>query len=63
MDALSCHADYEEILQWLENFQQPPQKVFLVHGEKSASESLAHKIRESYGWNVSVPQYLESVDL
>lgn len=63
MDALSCHADYEEILEWLENFQQPPQKVFLVHGEKSASESLAHKIRESYGWNVSVPQYLESVDL
>ena len=63
MDALSCHADYEEILQWLQNFQHPPERVFLVHGEASASQSLAQKIRESYGWNVHVPSYLESVSL
>ncbi len=63
LDALSCHADYEEILQWLQNFQHPPERVFLVHGESSASQSLAEKIRESYGWNVHVPTYLETVDL
>jgi len=63
LDALSCHADYEEILQWLQNFQQPPERVFLVHGETSASHSLSQKIAESYGWNVHVPAYLESVNL
>jgi metallo-beta-lactamase family protein len=63
MDALSCHADYEEILQWLQNFQHPPEQIFLVHGESSSSASLAEKIRESYGWNVHVPQYLESCEL
>ena len=63
LDALSCHADYEEILLWLKSFERPPAKVFLVHGEKTASESLAEKIRERYGWNVHIPQYLESVDL
>ncbi|MCI0412490.1 MBL fold metallo-hydrolase [bacterium] len=63
LDALSCHADYEEILQWLQNFQRPPEKVFLVHGETSASQSLSQKIAESYGWNVHVPVYMESVDL
>jgi metallo-beta-lactamase family protein len=63
LDALSCHADYEEILQWLQTIEHPPAKVFLVHGEKTASESLAAKIRDSYGWNVHVPHYLETVEL
>jgi metallo-beta-lactamase family protein len=63
MDALSCHADYEEILRWLQSFQHPPERVFLVHGEVSASQSLSQKIAESYGWNVHVPSYGESVDL
>jgi metallo-beta-lactamase family protein len=63
MDALSCHADYDEILLWLQNFKRPPERVFLVHGEESASMSLAQKIRESYGWNVHVPSYMESINL
>jgi metallo-beta-lactamase family protein len=63
MDALSCHADYDEILLWLQNFKRPPKRVFLVHGEASASQSLAEKIRQSYGWNVDVPAYLETVQL
>jgi metallo-beta-lactamase family protein len=63
LDALSCHADYEEIIEWLQTLERPPVRVFLVHGEKTASESLADKIRESYGWNVHVPEYLESIEL
>ena len=63
MDALSCHADYNELLQWLKNFKRPPKRTFLVHGEASASQSLAEKIREEYGWNVHVPSYLETVTL
>lgn len=63
MDALSCHADYEELLQWLGRFRQTPRSVFLVHGEESASAALANKIREQFGWNVRVPGYLESVEV
>ncbi len=63
VDALSCHADYEEILQWLQSFQRPPERVFLVHGETDASQSLADKIRQSYGWNVHVAEYLETINL
>ena len=63
LDALSAHADYEEILNWLANFKAPPQNTFLVHGEENASLSLAEKIKQRFGWNVQVPNYLESVEI
>jgi len=63
IDALSCHADYEEVLQWLTSFRSAPRSVFLVHGEESASAGLAEKIRKSFGWNVRAPAYLESVEV
>jgi len=63
LDALSCHADYEEILLWLKNFQKPPRQTFLVHGEQEASRSLADKITQSYGWNARPAQYQETVEL
>ena len=63
LDALSAHADYEEILNWLANFKTPPQNTFLVHGEENASLSLAEKIKQRFGWSVQVPNYLESVEI
>lgn len=63
MDALSCHADYQEQLEWLTSIEKSPQSVFLVHGEASASASLAEKVRDRFGWNVHLPAYLEDVEL
>lgn len=63
LDALSAHADYEEILNWLTHFKGAPDKTFLVHGEESASLSMADKIKDRFGWNVHVPNYLESIEL
>lgn len=61
-DALSCHADYEEMLDWLSSLKKAPKKVYLVHGEEQASLSLAQKIKDRFGWDTHVPQYLESVE-
>lgn len=63
LDTLSSHADYEETLQWLKAFELPPKQVFITHGEPEASESLKSKIEEALGWKVSIPQYLDSIDL
>ena len=63
MDALSCHADYEELLQWLGQFRNVPRSIFLVHGEQSASAGLADRIRERFGWNVHVPAFLDHVEV
>ncbi len=62
-DSLSAHADYEEILNWLENFQQPPKEVFITHGEPKQSDSLRLKIQERFAWKCRIPEYLEKVSL
>lgn len=61
--ALSAHADYKEIIEWLRYFEKPPKKIFLTHGEIEASESLKKKIEERFGWLVMIPTYLEAFDL
>lgn len=59
----SAHADYYEILAWLMAFNKAPEKIFIVHGESDASESLAKKIRDTYNWNVVIPQLGDSFEL
>ncbi len=61
--ALSAHADYTEIIEWLGYFEKPPKKLFLTHGQIEAAESLKKKIEERFGWCVVIPKYLASFDL
>ncbi|KTC90247.1 MBL fold metallo-hydrolase [Fluoribacter dumoffii] len=53
----SAHADYGEILGWLSQFQEPPKKTFITHGEPEAALSLKHKIETQLGWQCNVPEY------
>jgi metallo-beta-lactamase family protein len=57
LDGMSAHADRKTLLFWLDQFQQPPRKLFLVHGEESVSLALAQTIRDARKWNVEVPAY------
>lgn len=63
LENLSAHADYREILRWLGGFKRAPEKVFLVHGEPDAAESLRKKINEKFGWSVEIPDYLQKFEL
>jgi metallo-beta-lactamase family protein len=63
LDGLSAHADREEIFRWLAGFHRPPTRVYVVHGEPAASESLATGIRSRLGWPVEVPRPGQTVDL
>jgi len=63
ISGFSGHGDYGEILAWLMAFNKPPVKTFVVHGEETASEAMAEKIRKQFGWNVSVPKFGESFEL
>jgi metallo-beta-lactamase family protein len=60
---LSAHADYAEILRWLEGFKRPPKKTFVVHGEQAASIALQERIRSKLGWDVEIPNYGQAVSL
>ena len=63
LDALSAHGDWREILRWLSGFKKAPKRVFLVHGEPLAAQSLKEKIQAQFGWDVEIPKYLDKVEL
>jgi metallo-beta-lactamase family protein len=49
LQALSGHADQEELLAWMKPMTSRLKKVFLVHGEPDQSAGLIAAIRERYG--------------
>ena len=59
IDGLSAHADRDELLRWLSGLRKAPRHVFVTHGEEEAAESFGEFLRESTGWDVSVPGYGE----
>lgn len=63
IDGFSAHADYNEALAWLSNFNHPPKRIFIVHGESEESIGFAQKITSAYGWDVVIPEYLEKFEL
>jgi metallo-beta-lactamase family protein len=63
VNALSAHADADEILTWLRGFARPPRRTFLVHGDDDARTALAARIRSEMGWDVHVPAFGERVAL
>jgi metallo-beta-lactamase family protein len=63
IEGLSAHADKKELFRWMKNFKNAPKQTFVVHGEAETMEIYAQNIRNTYGWNVTVPNYLESFEL
>jgi len=57
----SAHADQKDLLDWVSNFTEPRPKVFVVHGETTASEALATQIHEKFGMEAHVPKWKESL--
>lgn len=61
--SMSGHADQEELFRWMKNFKDKPKVTFTTHGEGEDLYAYAQHIRDEFGWNVTVPKYLESVQL
>lgn len=60
VNGLSAHADKPELLRWLGTIKNKPKKVFVTHGEPAVSKSFAEEVTKTFGWQVFVPEYLES---
>lgn len=63
LDALSAHADSDEILNWLAGFERPPSRIFLVHGEVRAQKALKARLGEVTSSQVILPAHLQRFDL
>lgn len=59
----SAHADWKEVIRWLEGMSAGPRRTFLTHGEPPAANAMAGHINERFGWTVAVPAYGERFEL
>jgi metallo-beta-lactamase family protein len=60
LSGMSAHADYPEVLDWL-NTAPAPNTTYLVHGEPPAADFLRDRLHERLGWTVVVPRQGERV--
>ena len=63
IDGLSAHADYQEILDWLKPLATAPKHTYITHGEKAAADSMRLHLKDQLGWQASVAEYLDVVEL
>jgi len=56
LQGLSAHADQLELLNWLKEIKNKPEKVFIVHGEAHAADVLRVKIKDAFGWKCTIPE-------
>lgn len=63
VQALSGHADQGELLRWLSGFSSPPGRVFITHGEPTASRELQSQIEQQLGWRAQSPGRGDVVEL
>ena len=63
LDALSGHADREEMLAWMKPLAAGLKKVFLVHGEADQQDAFRSAIRERYQVEVVAPERGQTFEL
>lgn len=63
LDEFSAHADKNDLLDWVSKGKQKWSKVFIVHGEESASLSFADELKETGLPEVIVPKLEEVFEL
>ncbi len=64
INGFSAHAGQSQLIDWLGRFKSVEKTgLFLIHGEYTAQQALAALIRERFGIEAAIPDYLEEVTL
>ncbi|MDX1470502.1 MAG: MBL fold metallo-hydrolase [Flavobacteriaceae bacterium] len=56
LQVLSAHADQSELLDWMSDIKNTPEKVYLVHGESQSADTFRVKVKDTYGWDCIIPE-------
>jgi metallo-beta-lactamase family protein len=63
INGFSAHADRDELFKWLSALEEPPRKLFVVHGESESARHFGDYVRQKTGWHVTVPAYQDEIVL
>jgi len=62
IDGFSAHADYNELIAWLNYFNPKPKKVFITHGEELQINAFSKRILK-LGFDNYAPSMYEEIEL
>jgi metallo-beta-lactamase family protein len=57
LSSASAHADGNQLLAWLKKMPQAPAQVYVVHGEREASDALRQRIERELKMRAIVPEH------
>jgi metallo-beta-lactamase family protein len=57
LESASAHADSNQLLAWLKTMSNPPDQVYVVHGDPEASDALRARIDHELRWRAVVPEH------
>ena len=57
LSSASAHADGHQLLAWLQKMPSPPAQVYVVHGEREASDTLRQRIERELHMRAVVPEH------
>ncbi|QOL25964.1 MBL fold metallo-hydrolase [Thalassotalea sp. LPB0316] len=60
LGGFSAHASQSQLLDWLSHFSDKTAKLFLVHGEEAAKQSLLEQVK-SRGWQATIPTFDQTI--
>jgi len=63
VSGFSAHADKNELLAWVAQIKSQLKRVFVVHGEESSSLAFAESLRALGGFDVTVPELNQTIEL
>lgn len=55
LSGISAHADNKGLVEWIQAFEEKPEKVFVVHGEDTVCELFAGRLRSELGIDAVAP--------
>lgn len=60
MGGFSAHASHSQLLDWLSHFKDKKPKLYLVHGEEKAKETLLEAVKRQ-GWHAEIPSLNQTI--
>lgn len=63
IEGLSAHGDQNDLIDWLSEIKEPPENVFIIHGEIEQAEALSKALEEQKGWRAQIPHLNQTMEL
>ncbi len=63
LQGISAHADRNGLLAWFGALKTPPERTFVVHGERESCDGFASTLQETFGCSALAPEKGDRFDL